>query len=73
MLNFNQYEQVALERNEDEEGKVLSNCKYFESVVYEANGETKIPIDDSKFNSIVCIKGNGTMELQDSKMEIVAW
>lgn len=72
VLDFSKYKQMAFQFNENSPGRILSQCKYFEVVVYEVDGEEKIQIDDSKFQSVVCIKGNGILELKEYKIEIAA-
>lgn len=56
----------------DENGTLISQCKYFEVHIYDVNGEEKVLIDDSRFYSIVCIKGNGVLKLMNYKMAITA-
>lgn len=70
VLNFNKYKPVEFESNG--KGVILSQCKYFEVIIYDINGEEKIEIDDSRFFSVICIKGNGLLELMDYKMRIAA-
>lgn len=70
VLDFSKYELEDFKRSDKGTGVVLTQCKYFEVTIYEVNGQTKIQIDDSRFYSIVCIKGNGTLKLLDAEMDI---
>lgn len=70
VLNFNKYIPEQFQWNE--KGTILSQCKYFEVTIYDVNGEEKIQIDDSRFYSLVCISGNGLLELMNYKMMIAA-
>lgn len=72
VLNFNKYEPVDFKVEKNSHGKTLSRCKYFESTVYEILGDEKIFLDDDRFYSIVCIKGNGTLNIDDLEMNIKA-
>lgn len=72
VLDFSQYKPNDFKYHEEGKGTVLSQCKYFEVMIYEVNGEEKIQIDDSRFYSVVCIRGTGTLELMDYKMTIMA-
>ena len=54
----------------DAEGTVISRCKYFEATVYDVKGETRIPMDSSKFTSIICMNGSGTLEFKGTKLDI---
>ena len=72
VLNFNKYEPVDFKVEKNLHGKTLSRCKYFESTVYEFLGDEKIFLDDDRFYSIICIKGNGTLNIDDLEMDIKA-
>lgn len=71
VLNFNKYEPVDFKVEKNLHGKTLSRCKYLESTVYEFLGDEKIFLDD-RFYSIICIKGNGTLSIDDLEMDIKA-
>lgn len=70
VLNFSKYEPKESEQSEN--GTLLSQCKYFEVNIYDIDGEEKIQIDDSRFYSVICIKGNGLLDLTNYKMTIRA-
>ena len=70
VLNFNKYVPGDVESEEDAEGTVISRCKYFEATVYDVKGETRIPMDSSKFTSIICMNGSGTLEFKGTKLDI---
>ncbi|HAE45047.1 MAG TPA: mannose-1-phosphate guanylyltransferase [Lachnospiraceae bacterium] len=70
VLNFNKYVPGEVESEEDAEGTVISRCKYFEATVYDVKGETRIPMDSSKFTSIICMKGSGRLEFMGTELEI---
>lgn len=64
VLNFQKYVPEALE----EENGVI-RCKYFEVDFVE--GTKRISLDSDSFYAVTCIKGNGALELNDSKLIII--
>lgn len=70
VLNFHKYVPGEIESEEDAEGTVISRCKYFEATVYDVRGETRIPMDSSKFTSIICMDGSGKLEFMGTKVDI---
>ena len=70
VLNFNQYEPSHFDRQTDGDGTVLVRCKYFESALYEVKDETNIILDNDRFYSVVCIKGNGQLRIGEYVMDI---
>lgn len=70
VLSFNKY--IPQKSKWNNNGTLLSQCKYFEVIIYDIEGEEKIPIDDSRFYSVICIKGSGLLELINYKMAITA-
>ena len=51
---------------------VLSSCKYFEAILYETQDRIKIRLNDDRFSSVVCLKGEGIIRFKDCCMEIFA-
>ena len=72
VLNFKRYEPDGLESGKDESGTILSRCKYFETTLYEVKDEVRIAMDDSKFTSVLCLQGHGSLEFLDRKMNFEA-
>ena len=70
VLNFNQYEPSHFDRQTDGDGTVLVRCKYFESILYEVNTETSIVLDNDRFYSAVCIKGEGQLRIGEFVLNI---
>lgn len=72
VLDLKKYEPVDFEMNGIGSKKVLSQCKYFESIIYEVKDEDQITIENDRFNSIICIKGNGILQIENENMNILA-
>ena len=72
VLDFNRYKPVDFATDSTTSGTVLSRCKYFESIVYNVQETEKISLEDDRFYSVVCINGQGILELNDLKLEIKA-
>lgn len=75
VLNFHKYVPKVPEATEEQSGlgsSVLCRCKYFETILHEADGTTEIPVDESKFRSLVCIRGKGTVNLNGTTMPLAA-
>ena len=50
--------------------ELLSRCKYFEVLVHDINGALTVPADDSKFDAVVCLEGEGEISCADSKVSL---
>lgn len=72
VLNYKKYQPFKATTESDSDGVVLSRCKYFESTVYEIRDRTEIQIDDTKFQSLVCIDGAGEVTLRDMTLSVKA-
>lgn len=72
VLDFSKYEPMDFKEEKNEAGVILGQCKYFQATIYEVDGEEKIKMDDSRFYSIVCIRGSGMLELVNCKMMVTA-
>ena len=72
MLNFNKYIVTEPEKETSSDGSVLVRCKYFESTLYEVDDKIKISLENDRFYSIVCIKGEGCMQIADMSMDVKA-
>lgn len=72
VLDYCKYEPTQVEMESTEQGVLLARCKYFEAIIYEVTGEARIQLENSKFNSIVCIRGKGLLNLNDLSVDIKA-
>lgn len=72
VLNYTKYIPVDFETEIDADGKVLSRCKYFESIIYEVDGSMRIPLQPDRFSSVICLRGSGKLFVEDEEMELVA-
>ena len=72
VLNFKKFVPAGIESVEDSAGTVVSRCKYFEATVYDIKGQTRIPMDTSKFTSIICMSGTGKVSFLGSEEELKA-
>ena len=72
VLNFNKYIVTEPEKETSSDGSVLVRCKYFESTLYEVDDKIKISLENDRFYSIVCIKGEGCMQIADMSMDVKA-
>jgi mannose-6-phosphate isomerase len=61
VLNFEKYQVQEFEKEESEVGMLLSRCKYFETRAYHVDQELRLDLDDSRFLSVVCLNGTGTV------------
>jgi mannose-6-phosphate isomerase class I/mannose-1-phosphate guanylyltransferase len=62
VLSFSKYNMV--ERN--------VSCKYFEVEILNIDGEKNIQVNDDRFISIICIEGNGSMDLDGYSIDVKA-
>ena len=72
VLNFNKYTVTEPEKETSSDGSVLVRCKYFESTLYEVENKINIPLENDRFCSVVCIKGEGSLQIADMSMGIKA-
>ncbi|MDO4301376.1 MAG: sugar phosphate nucleotidyltransferase [Clostridia bacterium] len=72
VLNYNKYVPQKFEKVETDNGKLLCRCKYFESIIYDISGEMKLSTEDSRFASIVCLDGSGTIASADAEETVAA-
>ena len=70
VLNFEKYETQSIQKQTNGNGTVLVRCKYFESILYEVNTETSIVLDNDRFYSAVCIKGEGQLRIGEFVLNI---
>ena len=61
VTDYRKYEPQNLEGEEN----VICRCKYFEALIYDVDGKTTVPADDSKFDAAVCLEGEGTINCED--------
>lgn len=52
--------------------EVLGSCKYFESSKYNVSTEVTLDIDETSFNSIIIIEGEGTIRCQEKELDFKA-
>lgn len=57
--------EVLIEENEHYSQERLVQCKYFEVFRYEVEDSVKIPVDESSFESVVIIEGEGDIYTDD--------
>ncbi len=67
VADYRKYEPQSL----DGEGDLICRCKYFEVLVHNIDGELTVPTDDSKFDAVVCLEGEGQISCADSKVSLV--
>lgn len=67
VADYSKYEPQSL----DGEGDLICRCKYFEVLVYNIDGELTVPADDSKFDAVVCLEGEGTISCADTSVNLV--
>ena len=72
VLNFNRYVPADLGGSRLDEGTVIARCKYFEATVYDVKNETRIPMDDSKFTSVICMQGHGRLSFCGMSLDVKA-
>lgn len=53
-------------------GKLLSRCKYFETLLLEVDGQEKLPLQADRFSALVCISGEGVLVVDGTEMEFFA-
>ena len=72
VLNFHRYVPDQMETGIDASGTILSRCKYFETVLYRVKDKVKVPMDDSKFTSILCLEGSGKIRFLGQETDFAA-
>ena len=72
VLNFHRYVPDQLETGMDASGTILSRCKYFETMLYRVKDKVKVPMDDSKFTSILCLEGRGKIRFLGQETDFEA-
>ena len=66
VIDYRKYEPQSL----DGDGDLICRCKYFEVLVHDINGALTVPADDSKFDAVVCLEGEGEISCADSKVSL---
>lgn len=72
VLDYDRYLPEGLNTITDELGQKQIRCKYFETTISAVDGSITMQLDDDSFRAMVCIKGNGTVEIGGKTMEIKA-
>lgn len=70
VLDYRKYTPDLVQTDKSDQGVILARCKYFEATVYEVTDESRVQLESSKFNSIVCIKGSAMLKLKDLVLPI---
>lgn len=72
VLNFGQYVPTDIQTAEESTGRVLTRCKYFESILYEIDDAEKIPLQADRFSAVVCLTGSGKLSIEGMSVDVVA-
>lgn len=72
VLNYKKYTPETRPDTPVDNGKLLAQCKYFETIAYHVDGEQKLPLDSSTFHNVVCIRGKGQLTLGEYTLPIEA-
>lgn len=59
----------GVERGAQYESRLLCSCKYFASTLYRIAGEAEIAMTEESFSSLICIGGNGCIDIKDGEAE----
>ena len=66
VTNLRKYEPQSFEDSDN----VICRCKYFEALVYDVDGKLTAAADDSKFDTAVCLEGEGAVRCADTCMNL---
>lgn len=72
VLDYTQYVQQDYESENTKPGMLLARCKYFESTIYDVNQAVRVQLNSGQFSSVVCIKGQGELKLEDTVLSVKA-
>lgn len=67
VLRYEKYAPQNFEKENTGLGITLAKCKYFETTIYDVTEQIEILVDDSRFLSIICIEGQGILEMENTK------
>ncbi len=72
VIDYKKYEKEV--SHDDIEGcsRLLSQCKYFKVIYYNIVEAEKIQLNKSTFYSLVCISGQGKIQIENQEMQIKA-
>lgn len=71
VLNYQRYTPASFD-NEEINGERKIRCKYFEVSIVEVNEQKQLILKNDSFYSIICIKGSGSLVLNEMKQGIKA-
>ena len=72
VLNYKKHTPEVCHAASGDNGKLLAQCKYFETIAYTVDGEQKLQLDSSTFYNVVCIRGSGQLTLGEYSLPIKA-
>lgn len=72
VLSYDKYTPGQRQAKALESGRLLAQCKYFETIAYTVTEEHKIQLDHSTFHNVVCIQGSGKLTLGEYSLPIKA-
>lgn len=72
IIDYKKYEPNNFTTSENTTGQILSQCKYFESVIHEIDGSEKIKLHNDRFSSLICLSGSGTLAIEDYELQVGA-
>lgn len=67
VIDYKKYEPQRF----DGDGDLICRCKYFEVMVHDIDGDLTVAADDSKFDAVVCLEGEGAISCADSRVSLV--
>ena len=67
VLNYKKYVPGEYETEQNDGNKTI-RCKYFETNIYQIDGEKKINMNNESFFSLVCIEGAGSASVKDKDL-----
>lgn len=72
VLDYSRYQPYEFDTETTIAGTVVSRCKFFEVIVFEVQDEVEFNIDNSHFASVLCLSGEGELEVQKTKYKTFA-
>lgn len=73
VINYHAYMpqkyEESIEKEAQYEARLLCSCKYFACKSYRIWGQTEFPMSEESFLSLVCVKGSGSVCLQDVEFD----
>ena len=72
VLNYKRYVPEGMETVTDASGQKKVTCKYFETTILKVKEKTIVRLEDDSFHALVCIEGEGHIEIGGECIEIYA-